>query len=270
MMFEEIIVVMGMPRSGTSWLSQIFDSCPQVRFRLSPLFSYEFKNYVNETSSKELWEHVLRGAYKSDNDFMNQSERRKFGQYPSFKKKDAKPRHLVIKDTRFHNLTERMLDLFDNLKMVAIVRHPCGAIHSWLATPSEFPQGADPMKEWRTGSCRKMGYGEFWGFNDWKQVTRLHLRLERHMSSRFIIQRYEDLVKNPVKETQKLFRFFGLHYTEQTESFIEASQAVHVDGEYAVFKNPSVKDRWRSELHHEIQKTIIEEIKGGDLERFLQ
>ena len=258
-----------MPRSGTSWLSQIFDSSPQVRFKLSPVFSYEFKNYLNETSTKEQWEYVFQGAYNSENDFMNQTERRKVGQYPTFRNKDSKPEFLVVKDTRFHNLTERMIEVFDNLKIVAIVRHPCGAIHSWLTSPHEFPQDADPMKEWRTGACRKAGYGEFWGFDDWKIVTRLHVKLEQHIPTSCIIQRYEDLVDDSISETKKLFRFFKLNYTMQTESFLRMSQEIHDDNEHAVFKHPLVKDRWRSELHPSIKETIIEEVKGTELERFI-
>jgi hypothetical protein len=179
--FKKIIVIIGIPRSGTSWLSQIFDSSSQVRFRLSPLFSNELKNYVNDESPVKNWEYVFRKAYCSDSEFMNQTENRRVGKYPVFEKKDPEPEHLVIKDTCFHNLIERMLKLFDNLKMVAIVRHPCGAIHSWIAALGEFPSNADPTKEWRTGNCRKTGFGEYWGFEDWKTVTRLHMRLECNM-----------------------------------------------------------------------------------------
>ena len=268
-MYNTIIVITGMPRSGTSWLSQIFDSSPEVRFRLSPLFAYEFKNCVNETATKEEWENVFLGAYNSENDFMNQTERRAVGQYPTFEYKNPEPAFLVIKDTRFHNLTERMLGLFDNVKMVAIVRHPCGAIHSWLTAPGEFPRDADPLREWRTGSCRKKGYGEFWGFDDWEKITRLHIKLEQSLPNRFIIQQYEHMVDNPMSETKKLFAFFGLEFTDQTESFLKMSQTVHDESEYAVFKFPSVKDRWRSELHLSNRKAIIEKIAGTELERFL-
>ena len=50
-----------MPRSGTSWLSQIFDSHPDTKFKLSPLFSYAFKNAVNIESSKKEWLKFLDG-----------------------------------------------------------------------------------------------------------------------------------------------------------------------------------------------------------------
>lgn len=258
-----------MPRSGTSWLGQIFDSSPEVRFRLSPLFSYEFKNHVNEQSTREEWEHVFQGAYASSNAFMNQTERRSAGEYPVFPVKQAKPRCLVIKETRFHNLLERALDLIPNLKAVAIIRHPCGAIHSWLTAPREFPRNLNPLVEWRSGACRKTSSGEFWGFDDWKTVTRLHLRLSSTMPQRFALQRYEDVVRDPVSATRRLFSFCGLDYTSQTENFIRDSQSKHVDNEYAVFKDPSVKDRWRTELTLEIRDSILRDITGSDLGQFL-
>jgi hypothetical protein len=267
-LFKKIVVIKGMPRSGTSWLSQIFDSSPQVRFRLSPLFSYELKNYVDEKSPLADWEYVFQKAYDSDSDFMNQTEQRKAGGYPFFSKKDLSPEYLVIKDTRFHNLIERMLALFDNLKIVAIVRHPCGAIHSWLSTPGEFPKDANPMDEWLTGACRKTGFGEFWGFEDWKKVTLLHMKLEREMPDRFIIQRYEDLVMNPVAET-KLLTFCGLKYNDQTDEFLRRCHEKHSDNTYAVFKNQKVIDKWRENLQPEIQQAILKAIRGTDLERFL-
>lgn len=268
-MFKRIIVIVGMPRSGTSWLSQIIDSSPQVRFRLSPFFSYAFKNAVDEHSSKEEYERVFQGAYESDDVFMCRTKEREVGKYPVFEYKDEHPEFLAIKMTRFHNLISHMLDLFENMKMVSIVRHPCGAIYSWLTTPSEFPQDADPMQEWRTGACRKTGPEEFWGFEDWKKVTRLHMQLEQRFPDRFIILQYETLVDYPIRETKKLFHFLDLEYTEQTERFLKASHQRHEDDPYAVFKNPGVKDRWRNGLDPRIQQEIIDEIRGTDLERFL-
>ncbi|MCZ7574942.1 MAG: sulfotransferase [Ardenticatenaceae bacterium] len=269
-MYRKIIAVVGMPRSGTSWLSQILDSSPQVRFRLSPFFSYEFKNAVNQSSSKEDYERVFQGAYQSSNNFMNQTDRRMSGHYPTFQQKENQPEFLAIKMTRFHNLLSRILDLFDDLKMVAIVRHPCGAIHSWLTHPREFPREADPLQEWRTGKCRKTAPEEFWGFEDWKKVTRLHLQLERDLPDKFRIMRYEDLVANSVRETVHLFAFLGLVYTAQTDHFLKLSQQQHCDDPYAVYKLPYVKNRWKEELDPRIRKEILAEIQHTDLARFLE
>lgn len=268
-MFDKIAVLVGMPRSGTSWLSQIVDSSPNVRFRLSPFFSYAFKNAVNEHSSKAEYERVFEGAYRSDNEFMDQTERRRMGQYPVFPIKEKEPEWLVMKMERFHHLHSPMLQMFDNMKMVAIIRHPCGAIHSWISHPKEFPGDADPMKEWRTGACRKKGPEEFWGFEDWKKTTRLYLHLERSVPERFLIVRYEDLVTSAVSETKRLFGFLGIELTAQTEKFVEDSQTRHDDNPYAVFKNPTVKDKWKAELHPLIQEEILRETAGTELQRFV-
>ena len=39
------LALFGCPRSGTSWLGQIFNSAPDVAYRYQPLFSYEFKDW---------------------------------------------------------------------------------------------------------------------------------------------------------------------------------------------------------------------------------
>lgn len=258
-----------MPRSGTSWLSQIFDSHPDVRFRLSPLFSYEFKNQLKENSTKDAWEAILHGAYESSNEFMDQTRRRTSGEYPVFASKNDQPSRLVVKDTRFHNLTRHALNLLPKLAVVAIIRHPCGAIHSWLTSRGEFPAEADPMLEWRSGSCRKSGYGEFWGFEDWKLVTTEHLALAEQFPDRVLIQRYEDLVAEPVTQVERLFSFAGLQLESQVLEFLAASQSQHIATDYAVFKDPSVSHRWMAELQPIIRDQIVSELRGTKLERFL-
>jgi hypothetical protein len=258
-----------MPRSGTSWLSQIVESCPQVRFRLSPFFSYAFKNRVNATSSRDEFESVFRGAYEATDEFMEQTRNRKAGHYPTFGERDPEPAVLVMKMTRFHDYLEQMLRLFPELKVVAIVRNPCGAINSWLRTPREFPAGAVPLDEWRTGRCRKTGPGEFWGFDDWKEVTRLHLRLEDEHPLQFRIFRYEDLVAGGTPAAERIFAFFDLPFGEQSRRFLQESQSRHDDDTHATFKRPEVKDRWRSELEEPIREAIYAELQGTELERFL-
>ncbi|UCD38555.1 MAG: sulfotransferase [Fidelibacterota bacterium] len=263
-MYKRVIVIVGMPRSGTSWLSQILDSCPSVRFRLSPLFSYAFKNAVDENSTKEEYEAVFHGAYQATDEFMEQTLEREQGHYPRFADKVQNPEFLVIKMTRFHNLLVTMLDYFKSLKMVAIVRHPCGAINSWLATPKEFPADADPMSEWRSGTCRKTGPEEFWGFEDWKTVTRLHMQLNQRYPEQFTLVQYEDLVDAPVNVTKTLFTFLGLPYTSQTKVFLRESQSRHDENTHSTFKLPSVKDRWKTELHPQIQAEIVADIDNSD------
>jgi hypothetical protein len=269
-MYKRLAAITGMPRSGTSWIGQIVDSSPDVRYRMSPLFSYEFKNQIRQGATRDDWLKVLRGAYVSANDFMNQTMRRKAGEYPTFETKQANPSLLVIKYNRFQNLTEEMLELLPEMKVLAVVRHPCGAMHSWLTATKEFPPDADPLKHWRSGAAKKSGYGDFFGFDDWCWVTRLHTRLAHERPQQFRLVRYDEFVDDVENQTRTLFDWLDLEYTKQTAAFVGRSQSTSISGDYSVFRPPTVKDRWRSELQPQIRDAILSDLEGTDLAQFLQ
>lgn len=266
----KIIWLNGMPRSGTSWLGQIFDSHPNTRYRLSPLFSYTFKNYVGENSKKEKWEEFFEKVYNITGDqFLEQLERKKIGQYPVFNKKSIKSKFLVLKHTRYHNLTESLLHNNPDVKVIHIVRNPCAAINSWINAPREFPETADPFKEWRNGNCRKTSQEEFWGFEDWVQLTKFYSNLSNTYPVNVFIVRYENLVNEPLKYVNKMFYFIGLKFHPQTEKFLIDCHNKHEDNDYAVFKNKSVKNKWKTQLDPRIRDEIISDLKGTELEVFL-
>lgn len=247
-----------MPRSGTSWLSQIFDSHPKVSFKLSPLFSHEFKNFVNESSSKSKWNLLFKNVFHSKSKFINQTYRRSSGEYPVFQKE--KLTRLVIKDTRYHNLTETLLRLYPKIKFIHIVRHPCGAINSWLKAPNEFSQNLNQLDEWRDAKSRKTSKEEFWGFGDWLYLTKKYSKLQAEFPNNVKVIYYEELVEKALFQTEQMFDFVDLKMTEQTVNFINKSQSNHNLSEYSVFKNKNVVNMWRDELHPTIINKIKEEL----------
>jgi len=258
-----------MPRSGTTWLGQIFASSPDVRLKYCPLFSYEFKNILDENSSQEQWKNLFLAVWQTNSEFLDQEHLRKKGLIPNFEDKSEQPSHLVIKSNRFHHLVPYMLKLGMNVKFIHIVRHPCATLNSWMNNPSEFPENADPLKEWRTGRCRKMGIGEYWGFDDWVSISQQAIFLNEKYPGHHQIVSYEDLVRETEKETKRLFSFVGLLYSEQTQKFIELSHSRHDLHHHSVFKDPKQQQSWKYSLDPAIAKACIEEIKGTDLEQFL-
>lgn len=262
--------ISGMPRSGTTWLSQIFASCVDVRMKFCPLFSYEFKNLLDENSSSIQWEKLFSDVYQTKSEYLDQEYLRKKGLVPVFKEKNDYPGHLFIKSTRFHNLVPYILKLNSEIRFIHIVRNPCACIYSWLSNPFEFPKNADPINEWRTGQCRKNGPGEFWGFNDWMLVNRQALKLSKKYPNRYKIIRYEDLVHDPIRLTKRLFQFFELPYSKQTRNFLKLSHSRHDKHRRSVFKDPKTTGRWQELLDPTIAEACVNDVIGTDLEKFLE
>jgi hypothetical protein len=233
------------------------------------MFSYAFKNAVSMDSDRDDYERFFADIYESTDDFLLQTDKRQAGLYPTFEKAEN-PECLALKTCRYLYSLNRMLRLFRNLRVLGIVRHPCGVVNSWLNNPKEFPEEADPMKEWRFGACKNKGREEeFFGFYKWKEVAHLNLDLQEKHPGQMCVVRYEELVDNPITVSRRIFDFVGLQFTKQTESFLEASHSVHKEGPYAVFKDKSVRDRWRSELDPYITSEIIQDLEGTRLARFL-
>ena len=260
----------GMPRSGTTWLSQILASAPDVRLKFCPLFSYEFKNALDENSSAGDWKTLFTDVYQTKSEYLDQDYLRVKGLVPIFNEKREYPHHLVIKSTRFHNLMPHVLRLDDQIRFIHIVRHPCATIHSWLSNPYEFPPQADQMKEWRTGECRKDGAGEFWGFDDWKKVTTQALRLAELYPNRFKIIRYEDLVRRTSQCTKEIFDYLEIPCEKQTNDFIELSQGRHDKNKRSVFKGQELNKDWVTMLDPSIVSACLGELAGTELEQFLK
>lgn len=263
------IFLLGMPRSGTTWLSQVFEMSPEVAVRLSPNYSYSLKNRLSPASTVEDWTQTLGLALSSDDPFMTQNWRRERGELEWIKKDPGDICRLAVKDTRFHDTYLRGMELFPRAKCLYIVRHPCGHLNSWKSSP-EFPSGADFAANWRTGACRKSdGPGEFWGFNDWKEITLRYLALERTYPDRFKVFKYETLVDNPLGMTENLFRFVGLTLHDNVVLFLSRSHASHDPSVFSIFRSPNVANRWRTEFPEDITAEIHDDLQGTEAERFL-
>lgn len=268
--YTKIIAIAGVARSGTSWLGEILDSSPDVAYRFQPIFSFAFKNSVDEDSSETEFRRFFDGIYSSGDEFLLQSDKRESGLYPVFNKNVA-PDFLVWKEARHQYILGRMIRLFENVKVLAIVRHPCGVINSWLNNPKEFPAGFEPREEWRFGGCKNRGLPEnFFGYYKWKETANMYLDLQRQYPRQAMVVRYCDLVDKLVDSVERIFRFVGLPIGDQTRQFIDVCHATHIDSPYSVFRDKAVKDRWMKELDPYIAREIELDIHGTRLEAFLE
>ncbi|XP_014226900.1 carbohydrate sulfotransferase 4-like isoform X2 [Trichogramma pretiosum] len=121
------------------------------------------------------------------------------------------------------------------LKVVLLIRDPRGVLQSrkhreWC--PNE-PDCFDP-----TTLCSDM-------VSDYNAAVRF---LKLYPDS-FSVIRYEDLSLDPFAHTDKLFKFFGLHYHENVQHFLETHTKTDIGGLSSTFRNSKTAPfHWRTEL----------------------
>jgi len=265
------IALHGTPRSGSSWLGQIFNSSPMVNFKYQPLFSYAFKNYLTPNSSKQEIDCFFCEIAKSSDDFLNQRKQKIKGNYPEFIKNKILP-FTVYKEVRYHHILENMLYQDNKVILVGLIRNPLSVISSWLIAPKEFRRdlGWNELEQWRYAELKNQGKPEeFNGYEKWKEVVLIFHKLKNQYPNRVYLLTYKKLLENTSLETKKLFDFCRIPLEEQTLNFINQSSQSENDDAYSVFRNKQTDIKWKKELNPLIAEEIINDLKGSELEVYL-
>lgn len=265
------IAIHGVPRSGTTWLGAIFDSSEEVVYRNQPLFSYAFKSFLTEYSSVKEIEEFFEKISKSDDEFLTQIESKLKGFIPIFNKNN--PSHIVYKEARYHNVLANMLQKNNKLKVVGIIRNPKSVLTSWFNAPKEFDRNNwNFLEQWKEAELknekRKI---EFYGYQKWKEVALMFLNFKKKFEKQFYLVNYKDLLTDTENVTKVMFDFCGLNFSNQTADFILKSRSNDMSDEaYSVYRNNSLDDKWMHVLPKEISNTIDKDLKGTELEIFLE
>lgn len=266
-MKTKVIYIAGVARSGTSWIGQVINSHPKVRYQFQPLFSYEFRGKINEESSSEEFNVFFEELFNADSEFLGQKDKIAQGVYPDFNKDN--PNILAFKENRFQSVIAPMMRKAGQVHLVAIVRNPCAVLLSWTKNKSEFPEGADLMKEWRFAECKNQGPEDYFGYFKWKEVTNLYLDLKEQFPDRVTLLHYDKLLEAPEAGLKEMFNDLDLDYSKQTEGFVNASTKGRGDNYYSVYTGGRNKDKWKTELPPSIVEEIHQDLKSTRLERFL-
>lgn len=265
------IAIHSVPRSGSSWLGEIINSSPDVIYSYQPLFSYPFKGALSTSSTGKDVDDFFDHISKTDDEFIRQSKERKQLTKPVFKKES--PTISVYKEVRYHHIVEHILLSSKNTKVVGLIRNPLAVLCSWISAPREFRAdlGWDFEKEWRTAASKNLNRPEeFFGFNKWKEVALLFHRLQKTYPDNFYLVEYSDLLNDCELQVRQLFSFLGLTYTKQTHLFIQNKLGENsTKSVYSVFNTKERDDNWKSVLNENIVQSIVHELEGTDLMKYI-
>lgn len=261
------IAIHGVPRSGTSWLGEIFNSSPSTVYKYQPLFSYAFKHFLTPSSGTNTIEEFFDLLETSNDDFLDQTEARRRGVLPKFDKTVAT--HVVYKEVRYHHILPNLArKAGDDAKIILLARNPFSVIHSWLNAPREFRSdlGWTVEEEWRYALKKNLNRPEeFNGYEKWKEATSVFLSLQSQMPGKVRVVKYSDLVTDPLGTVKGLFAFVDLSVTQSTENFLDRSTRCENSDAYSVFRHAPADDLWKAGLPDFVVQEIKEELVGTSL-----
>lgn len=262
-----IIAIHGAPRSGTSWLGQLFNSSEHVAYRYQPFFAHAFRGRIDVSTGPAGLERFFDDLLSTDDDFVLQRASLALAGYElAFDKRGIT--HLVYKEVRFHDLLEPLLERMPRLHAVGIVRDPRAVIASWAAAPREFRPEWCLHDEWREAPSKNGGQPENWyGFVRWRELAVLFLRLRERFPGQFSLVRYEDLVAAPGATLGGLFEACGLPMTLQVHDFLRRSRGEDDGSPYGVLRD--ARRTSSPDLDASVRDAIESELRGDPAECFL-
>ncbi len=265
------VAIHGVPRSGTSWIGEIFNSSPNTVYRFQPLFSYAHKNFLGETSSLGDIKEFFTRLHNCSDAFTTQVDRRKAGQFPTFEKGSIT--HIVYKETQSHNILINLMRRAEWLKLCAVIRNPISVICSWFGAPKDFRADLkwSMEEEWRYAPKKNQNKPEhYYGYEKWKEACKIFTYLHEQYPDRVYIINYSHLLESTQEETQSMFSFCALEMTDATVHFIEASSKKTEPDPYSVFRANQTDAKWVSQdSMKEIADAIRKDLQGTDFERYL-
>lgn len=264
------VAIHSVPRSGSTWLGQIFNSTPSVKYAYQPLFSYAFKSRLNENSTKDEIHLFFNDLLHSHDDFILQKEL--LDQYSNLEFEKNNITHIIYKEVRYHYILKNLLEQDEELRLVALVRNPLATVHSWWKAPREFRKDLhwNIDEEWEYADKKNMHRKEEYnGYRKWKETAILFENLQRTYPNRVYLLNFGTLLKATEATIKELFDFCRIPFTRQTIAFINASKSMNDNDPYSVFKKKIDDLAWQQSLPMEIIVKIQDDLKGTSLIKYL-
>lgn len=192
----KINVILSMPRSGSSFLSQLIEADKTTVLRLSPFFSYKFREMSYSISSPCDVKEWCEALVASNDAFVCQTDRKTSGEYPNIEKCNNR-RVLYIKDTRNFFDYIRLFFISPDINLIFLSRKLSSQLSSWILSPEW--KGMDyTSQSMLNANARKIlednPRDEYWGIADHFYFQRLMKDCIGKFPERCVHIQYEDLV----------------------------------------------------------------------------
>lgn len=250
------VAIFSVPRSGSTWLGQIFNSHPEVLYRFQPNMAYTFPLTLGTHSTRAEIESFYKELCKTDDPFTTARISVSGKPNPAFNK--TTPTTVVFKEVHYIGIVENLIRN-SGTQVIGLVRSPLATLYSWSKAPREFHPDWDLQKEWMDAPRKNQDDPRnYFGYRKWKEVLQFFLRLEKQYPDRFLLLQYERLLAHTEETVENAFRFCHLEPDPQTRAFLDqAGSKDERNDTYSVFRTKKDDRAWETDLPAYIREAIL-------------
>jgi len=297
------ILIVGAPRSGTTWLAKIFDSHPDTIYRHEPDEIVPARDSIQTSMAVWARQHDARTAGKRPFFAKSwQSPPARWAHAALAYAAAAAPRiglpaffipdlgaieqaRLVVKSVRLSAKIGAFAEACPDGRAIFILRHPCGQVASVMRGNRDgrfdLAESGTDMPFDEVGAidyAARFGVDEpaFQRLPDaakyawsWRAYNEPAIAaMAGRANARVVI--YEELCARPTEEIGRLLTFVGLDSAPQLKTFL--GRSAHHDGEsgyYAVVRNSiAAAERWKTTMPAADRAAVRAVVRGSELCRY--
>ncbi|MBE7547352.1 MAG: sulfotransferase [Planctomycetia bacterium] len=270
------IIITGCPRSGTTWLQELFCSIEKTYPLFEPLYlkdsprfketGFEWRQYIPEDynwpEAKELFEKLFRGQYLTP--WM-------VSQADVDRLKDAE--FLIIKDVRANSLLPWLVRQFDIRPPIYIIRHPCATVASqmkmiWKDIPPNFtiPETRFPEQ-----------------YTKYEHILKNINTTAEHLAARWCLDNivplnhpennrlwitvfYENLITNPHEEVPSIFNRLTLELPQNILDKIDEPSSMTQQSSHVKQDKTEQLRKWKNDLSERDIDSILGMLKKFEIQ----
>lgn len=295
------LILHGLGRSGTSWLLKIFDHHPRAMCSHEPEHFIDIEALRGRDIDQATLEGYMDQLFTSRclrsmrvRPILEKSNRFKLAHWVRLGilygflacEKLLKPKNqrfermnvpdlchtgfdfFVAKTVAHYFIMQQIVAKSANMKMIYIIRHPCGyagshkrGISIGKMKPEIMPNQDDLDNVFGEGVISRRGQDQLEILTyKWAVWTDVFCKLARDHPNLYILK-YEDLCEDPVDVSKQLFDWAGLGWDARVDTFLQASLAASGDavGYHDLTRNPKIAaEKWRTEM----EQADIDQVLG--------
>ena len=201
---DQIVFLVGFPRSGTTLLDSILRSHSQIKVIEEKPYLLDLRHKFFESKKNNLSALLKITQKEKDeirNNYINHAMTNMEG-----KKIIIDKFPLLITEIGFINC------IFPNAKIIFAVRHPCDVVISCFFTSFKINEAMVKFLDWQNT------------IDFYNNVLDLFVFYENELDLKYKIIKYEDVVQNFKYQITKLVEFLDLKYEKNLEKFYETAK----------------------------------------------